>query len=77
MEYAEAMTVTPPQVTDELSARLLAQLGAPALIELGAVVGFANLTARGNVALGIQSEEYSKVCALPLARPPERLAASA
>jgi len=27
MEYAEAMTVTPPAVTDELSARLLAALG--------------------------------------------------
>ena len=77
MEYAEAMTVTPPQVPDELSARLLDRLGAPALIELGAVVGFANLTARGNVALGIQSEEYSKVCELPLARPTERVAASA
>ena len=30
MEYAEAMTETPPRVTDELSARLLEQLGAPA-----------------------------------------------
>jgi RNA polymerase sigma factor (sigma-70 family) len=40
MEYAEAMTETPPRVTDELSARLLEQLGAPALVELTAVVGF-------------------------------------
>jgi AhpD family alkylhydroperoxidase len=69
MEYAEAMTDTPPQVTDELSARLLDQLGAPALVELGAVVGFANLTARGNVALGVESQGFSKVCALPLAQP--------
>ncbi len=44
MEYAEAMTETPPRVADELSARLLDQLGAPALVELTAVVGFANLT---------------------------------
>ena len=29
MEYAEAMSQTPPTVTDELSARLLDQLGAP------------------------------------------------
>ena len=29
MEYAEAMSQTPPTVTDELSARLLEQLGAP------------------------------------------------
>lgn len=77
MEYAEAMTVTPPQVTDELSARLLDQLGAPALVELGAVIGFANLTARGNVALGVESQGFSKVCALPLARPSTASATSA
>ena len=77
MEYAEAMTETPPRVTDELSGRLLEQLGAAALIELGAVVGFANLTARGNVALGIESEGFSKVCAVPLAEPSPRYAASA
>jgi alkylhydroperoxidase family enzyme len=32
MEYAEAMSHTPPTVTDELSARLLEELGAPALV---------------------------------------------
>ncbi|MGI8662152.1 MAG: carboxymuconolactone decarboxylase family protein [Acidimicrobiales bacterium] len=42
MEYAEAMTQTPPTVTEDLSARLLTQLGAPALIELSAWIGFAN-----------------------------------
>jgi alkylhydroperoxidase family enzyme len=68
MEYAEAMTVTPPQVTDELSARLLELLGAPALLELTAVVGFANQTARSNTALGIESEGFSKVCPVPLAQ---------
>jgi alkylhydroperoxidase family enzyme len=69
MEYAEAMSETPPRVTDELSARLLDQLGAPALVELTAVVGFANMSARGNVAMGIESQGFSKVCALPLAQP--------
>jgi AhpD family alkylhydroperoxidase len=69
MEYAEAMTDTPLRVTDELAARLLEQLGAPALVELTAVVGFANMTARGNVAMGIESQWFSKVCALPLAQP--------
>jgi len=38
LEYAEAMTHTPPTVTDELSARLLAALGAPALVELAAYI---------------------------------------
>ena len=69
MEYAEAMSETPPQVTDELSHRLLEALGAPALVELTAVVGFANSTTRGNVALGIESQGFSKVCAVPLAQP--------
>jgi AhpD family alkylhydroperoxidase len=68
MEYAEAMTETPPRVTDELSGRLLGQLGAPALVELTAVVGAANLAARGNVAMGIGSQGFSKVCELPLAQ---------
>jgi hypothetical protein len=36
MEYAEAMPLTPPAVTDELSARLLDELGAPARVELAA-----------------------------------------
>src|SRR5687767_11159071 len=69
MEYAEAMTDTPPRVTDELSARLLKQLGAPALVELTAWVGFSNFSTRGNVAMGIEAQGFSKVCKLPLAQP--------
>ena len=72
MDYAEAMTDTPPRVTDDMSARLLDQLGAPAMVELAAVVGFANLTARSNTAMGITSQGFSKVCALPLAQPSAR-----
>jgi AhpD family alkylhydroperoxidase len=77
MEYAEAMSETPPRVTDELSARLLKKLGAPALLELTALVGFANSTTRGNTALGIESQGFSKACKLPLAQPSARSAASA
>jgi AhpD family alkylhydroperoxidase len=65
MEYAEAMCRTPPAVTDELSAALLADLGAPALVELTARIGMMNMTARGNVALGIRSQEFSASCGLP------------
>jgi len=68
MEYAEAMSETPPCVTDELSARLLEQLGAPAMVELTAVVAFANMNTRCNTAMGIESQEFSKVCRLPLAQ---------
>ncbi len=65
MEYAEAMSQTPPAVTDEMSAPLLEELGAPALVELTARIGMMNMTARGNVALGIRSQEFSASCGLP------------
>jgi alkylhydroperoxidase family enzyme len=68
MEYAEAMTQTPPTVTDELSAKLLDALGAAALVELTMFIGLANLMARSNVAMGIESQEFSATCDLkPLA----------
>jgi AhpD family alkylhydroperoxidase len=65
MEYAEAMSQTPPAVTDEMSAALLEELGAPGLLELTARIGAMNLTARSNVALGIRSQEFSASCGLP------------
>jgi len=78
MEYAEAMTQTPPTVTDELSARLLKALGAPALVELTAVVALANLPSRMNTALGIESQEFSAACGLqPLATPSVDVVSSA
>ena len=69
VEFAEAMSETPPRVTDELSDRLLEQLGPAAMVELVAWVGFANMTTRSNTTLGIESQEFSKSCALPLAQP--------
>ena len=65
MDYAEAMSQTPPAVTDELSASLLDELGAPALLELTARIGAMNMSARSNVALGIRSQEFSASCGLP------------
>src|SRR5688572_23923008 len=77
MEYAEAMSETPPRVTDGLSERLLTALGAPALVELTAVVGFANSSTRANTALGIESQGFSAVCEVPLARPVAETVSSA
>ena len=74
LEYAEAMTRTPPTVTDELSARLLAALGAPALVELTAFIALANQYTRGNTALGIEAQGFAASCGLqPLAEPPVAL----
>jgi alkylhydroperoxidase family enzyme len=65
LEYAEAMSQTPPTVTDELVGRLHAALGAPALVELTSVIAFANMSTRGNVALGIESDGFAAACGLP------------
>lgn len=68
MEYAEAMSHTPPTVTDEMSARLLDALGAPALVELTAFIAVANLMTRTNTAFGIESQGFAAACGLkPLA----------
>src|SRR3954449_824833 len=77
LEYAEAMSQTPPTVTDELVDRLRAQLGAPAVVELTSVIAFANMSTRGNVALGIESDGFAAACGLkPLAQRPGVASAS-
>jgi len=68
LAYAEAMTETEPTVTDEMVASLRGQLGDSALVELTAVIAFANFTTRPNVALGIESDGFAAACGLkPLA----------
>ena len=70
MEYAEAMSQTPPTVTDELSARLLHEIGAPALVELTSFIALANVYTRTNVAFGIEDQGFAAACGLkPLATP--------
>lgn len=77
MEYAEAMTRTPPTVSDELSARLLDRLGASALVELTAFIAAANLVSRLNTALGIEAQDFSAACGLKPMAEPTRTVASA
>jgi alkylhydroperoxidase family enzyme len=73
LEYAEAMTNTPPTVDDALVSTLLAELGEAGVVELTAFIAVANMNARGNVALGIESEGYAQSCDLkPLAAPSVR-----
>nr|WP_207890260.1 carboxymuconolactone decarboxylase family protein [Rubrobacter taiwanensis] len=73
MEYAEAMSQTPPTVTDELSKRLLEALGPAAMVELTAFIALANFMTRNNVALGLESQGFSAACNLkPLAEPTGR-----
>jgi AhpD family alkylhydroperoxidase len=65
MEYAEAMTNTPPTVTDELANRLLVALGPAALVELTGYAGMANFMTRTNTTMGIKSQGFSDACGLP------------
>jgi len=77
MAYAEAMTTTPPTVTDELYASLLDRLGPAAMVELTAYIAYANLATRANVANGVESQGFSDACAIPLAKRPETTAIAA
>jgi alkylhydroperoxidase family enzyme len=77
MAYAEAMTQTPPTVTDEMSAGLLEQLGAPALVELTAWIALANLYTRTNTALGIEAQGFAAACGLPPLETPSGVASPA
>ncbi|MFD7446859.1 carboxymuconolactone decarboxylase family protein [Streptomyces sp. NPDC059909] len=65
MEYAEAMTANPPQVTDDLAERLLGALGEAAYVELTAMVAVENLRSRINSALGLTSQGFKDHCEVP------------
>lgn len=67
LEYAEAMTATPPTVTDELADALRADLGEKAFVELTAIVAQENYRSRVNAAFGLTSQGFSDRCELPLA----------
>ena len=67
LEYAEGISKTPADVSDELFERLRARFDEAQIVELTYAAAIENLRARFNWALGIQSQEYSEgaVCAMP------------
>ena len=67
LAYAEAMSVTPLEVTDEMVADLVADLGAKAVVELTQMIALENMRSRFNSAAGLASQGFSDVCELPLA----------
>src|ERR1700690_3087698 len=64
LEYAEAMTQTPPAVTDEMVARLGRQLSEAQLVELTAIVAVENMRSRMNSALGLTAQGFKDRCEL-------------
>ena len=67
LEYAEAMTDTPPSVTDEMVARLRTHLSEAELVELTAIVAVENLRSRINAALGLTAQGFKDRCEIPAA----------
>jgi alkylhydroperoxidase family enzyme len=67
MDYAEAMTATPPEVTDEQVDRLSEHLSKAQLVELTAIVAVENLRSRINSALGLTAQGFKERCEIPAA----------
>ena len=60
LEYAEAMTVTPLGVSDDLVARLREHLSERELVELTAAIAWENFRARFNHALAIEPQGFAQ-----------------
>ena len=56
LAYAEAMTATPPQISDALKDELKTHFDDKAITELTALIAFQNLSARFNSALDIPAQ---------------------
>lgn len=67
INYARAMSVTPPEVDDQLVAALQERYGDRGVLELTHLLAWENARARTGAALGIGAGGFSegKVCALP------------
>ena len=74
LAYAEAVSATPPAVTDAMVADLRGRLDDAALVELTMMVAVENERSRFNSALGLHSQGFSDRCELPA--PTLRTAAS-
>jgi len=70
MAYAEAMTTTPPSVTDEMVADLRRELDDAELVELTMMVAVENVRSRFNSALGLTSQGFKDRCEIPAASGP-------
>jgi alkylhydroperoxidase family enzyme len=70
LEYADAMTYTPVEVSDSLFARLRGKFSEAELVELTSAIAWENYRARYDHAFGIEAENFSDgaVCAIPAHR---------
>jgi AhpD family alkylhydroperoxidase len=61
LEYGEAISMTPVQVSDELFERLRARFDEAAIVELTAAIAFENYRGRFNHAVGLGSEGFCRL----------------
>ena len=68
LEYADAMTLTPVEISDALFARLKGKFNEAELVELTSAIAWENYRARFDHAFGIEAENFTEgaVCALPV-----------
>lgn len=64
LAYAEAMTATPPEVTDEMVDGLRTWLSDQQLVELTSLVAVENQRSRINAAMGLTSQGFKESCEL-------------
>jgi alkylhydroperoxidase family enzyme len=65
LEYAEAASSTPVEITDELVGRLHKHLSDEEIVELAAWVALENYRSRFNAGLGLHSQGFSDSCKVP------------
>ena len=65
LEYAEALTMTPAAVPEELVERLHRHFSDAEIVELVAWAALENFRSRLNAGLGLRSQGFSDSCALP------------
>lgn len=65
LAYAEAMTATPPEVTDAMVAGLREDLSDEQVVELTEMISLENLRSRTNSALGLTSQGFKDHCEVP------------
>lgn len=65
LAYSEAMTASPPEVTDAMAEELRDELGEAALVELTVLVAVENQRSRFNTAMGLRGQGFAQSCEVP------------
>jgi alkylhydroperoxidase family enzyme len=74
LEYAEAATACPAEVSDELAVRIRAHLDDAEFVELAAWVALENFRSRFNAGLGLRSQGFADNCEIAVRTSTEAVA---